>query len=170
MRSPIDKAHLYLQLVDILDTLKGGHSMSHAKELTTQYMRFYRAKRRNSNSILRPITIASHAILKADARLFDREGLVEAVRGELRDFMDRVGSGRADGRFAPGSDWQSREEAMRQFAEYFVGTIFCDTLRADKSALRGKQLNLLKNACEVIYVDATAQEWRDRQATEEEEK
>lgn len=166
----VDKAHLYLQLVDILDTLKGGDSMSHAKELTTQYMRFYRAKRRNSNSILRPITVASHAILAADARLFDREGLVEAVRGELRDFMDRVGSGRADGRFAPGSDWGSREEAMRQFAEYFVGTIFFDTLRADKSALRGKQLNLLKNACEVIYVDATAQEWRDRQATEEEEK
>jgi len=166
----VDKARLYIQLVDILDTLKGGHSMSHAKELTTQYMRFYRAKRRNSNSILRPITIASHAILQADARLFDREGLIEAVRGELRDFMDRVGSGRADGRFAPGSDWQSREEAMRQFAEYFVGTIFCDTLRADKSELRGKQLNLLKNACEVIYVDATAQEWRDRQATEEEEK
>ncbi len=157
----VDKARLYLQLVDILDSLKGGHRMSHAKELTTQYMRFYRAKRRNSNSILRPITIASHAILKADTRLFDREGLVEAVRGELRDFMDRVGTGRADGRYARGSDPASREEAMRGFAEYFVGAIFYDTLRADKSALRGKQLNLLKNACEVIYVDATAQEWQN---------
>ena len=160
-----DKARLYLQLVDILDALKGGHSMSHAKELTTLYMRFYRAERRNSNSILRPISIAAQAILKADARLFDREGLVEAVRGELRDFMDRVGTGRADGRYPRGSDPVSREEAMREFAEYFVGTIFYDTLRADKSALRGKQLNLLKNACEVIYVDAVAQEWRDRQAT-----
>lgn len=158
----VDKAHLYLQLMNILDTLKGGNSMSHAKELTTQYMRFYRAKRRNSNSILRPITIASNAILKADTRLFDREGLVEAVRGELRGFMDHVGSGKADGRFAPGSDWQNREEAMRQFAEYFVGAVFYDTLRADKSALRGKQLNLLKNACEVIYVDAAAQEWQNR--------
>lgn len=157
----VDKAHLYLQLVDILDTLKETHSMSHAKELTTQYMRFYRARRRNSNSILRPITIASHAILKADARLFDREGLVEAVRGELRDFMDRVGTGRADGRYARGSDSTSREEAMRRFADYFVGTVFYDTLRADKSALRGKQLNLLKNACEVIYIDASAQEWHD---------
>jgi CRISPR-associated protein Csc3 len=158
----VDKARLYLQLVDILDTLKGGNSMSHAKELTTQYMRFYRAKRRNSNSILRPITIASNAILKADSRLFDREGLVEAVRGELRDFMDRVGTGRADGRYARGSDVSSREEAMRGFAEYFVGVIFFDKLRADKSALRGKQLNLLKNACEVIYVDATAQEWQNQ--------
>lgn len=162
-----DKARLYLQLVDILDALKGGHSMSHAKELTTRYMRFYRAERRNSNSILRPITIASHAILKADTRLFDREGVVEAVRGELRDFMDRVGTGRADGRYPRGSDVAGREEALREFAEYFVGTIFYDTLRADKAALRGKQLNLLKNACEVVYVDATAQEWRDRQTPEE---
>jgi CRISPR-associated protein Csc3 len=58
---------------------------------------------------------------------------------------------------------------MRQFAAYFVGDIFHDTLRGDKSALRGKQLNLLKNACEAIYRDAAAQEWRDRQEAEEEE-
>ncbi len=165
---PADKAHIYLQLVEILTSLKGGQTMSHARTLTTQYMQFYRAKRRNSNSILRPISIAAQAILEADPRLFDREGLVEAVYGELRDFMDRVGSGRADGRFAPGSDWQSREVAMRQFAAYFVGDIFYDTLRGDKSALRGKQLNLLKNACEAIYRDAAAQEWRDKQEAEEE--
>ena len=92
---------------------------------------------------------------------------MEAVRGELRDFMDRVGTGRADGRYAPGSDAANREAAIRLFAEYFVSTIFYDTLRADKSALRGKQLNLLKNACEVLYVDASAQEWRERQANAE---
>ena len=38
----VDKAHLYLQLVNILDTAKGADSMSHARELTTLYMRFYR--------------------------------------------------------------------------------------------------------------------------------
>jgi len=163
------KAHLYLQFVSILTTLKGGDSMSHARTLTEQYMQFYRARRYNSNSILRPISIAAQAILEADPRLFDREGLVEAVRGELRDFMDRVGSRRADGRYAPGSDWESREAAMRRFAEYFVGDIFYDTLRGDKSALRGKQLNLLKNACEVLYRDAAAQEWREKQEADDEE-
>lgn len=141
--------------------------MSQARTLTELYMRFYRAKRYNSNSILRPVSIAARAILAADPRLFDREGLVEVVRGELCVFMDRVGSGRADGRYAPGSDRDSREAAMRQFAEYFVGDIFCGTLRTDKSALRGKQLNLLKNACEVIYRDAVAKEWQARQGGEE---
>jgi CRISPR-associated protein Csc3 len=166
---PADKAHVYLQFVSILTTLKGGDSMSHARTLTEQYMQFYRARRRNSNSILRPISIAAQAILEADPRLFDREGLVEAVRGELRDFMDRVGSGRADGHYAPGSTWETREAGMHRFAEYFVGDIFYDTLRGDKSALRGKQLNLLKNACEVLYRDAAAQEWREKQEADDEE-
>ncbi len=124
----VNKAQLYMQLVDVLDSLRGGNSMSHARELTGLYMRFYRAKRYNSNSILRPIAVAADTILKADPRLFDCEGLVEAVRGELRDFMDRVGSGRADGLRAPGSDTQSREAAMRQFAGYFVNTVFYSTL------------------------------------------
>ncbi|MBM4459099.1 MAG: type I-D CRISPR-associated protein Cas10d/Csc3 [Chloroflexi bacterium] len=163
-----DKARLYLQLVDILDALKGGYSMSHAKELTTRYMRFYRAKRPyNSNRILRPVTIAAQAILDANMSLFgdlDREGVVEAVRGKLHAFMERLDTPHAEGYPVPNCKGECREEAIRQFAEYFVGTIFYDTLRADKAALRGKQLNLLKNACEVIYVDATAQEWRDRQA------
>ncbi len=166
---PTDRAHQYLQFVSILAALKGGNSMSHARTLTTQYMRFYRAQRRNSNSILRPISIAAQAILEADPRLFDREGLTEAVYGELYDFMARVGSGRADGRYAPGSNRESREAAMRQFAEYSVCTLFHDTLRGDKSALRGKQLNLLKNACEVIYRDAAAEEWNNRQGEGSEE-
>jgi len=166
---PADKAHVYLQFVSILTTLKGGDSMSHARTLTEQYMQFYRARRRNSNSILRPISIAAQAILEADPRLFDREGLVEAVRGELRDFMDRVGSGRADGHYAPGSTWETREASLHRFAEYFVGDIFYDTLRGDKSALRGKQLNLLKNACEVLYRDAVAHEWSKKPAGDEEQ-
>jgi CRISPR-associated protein Csc3 len=156
---PSAKAHVYLQLASILTTLGGGESMSRARTLTELYMQFYRAKKRNSNSILRPIQIASRTILDADPRLFDREGLVEAVRGNLSAFMERVANGRADGRFAPGSDHESREAAMSKFVEYFVGDIFYDALHADQAALRGKQLNLIKNACEVIYRDAKRQEY-----------
>ncbi|MBN1887856.1 MAG: type I-D CRISPR-associated protein Cas10d/Csc3 [Thermoflexales bacterium] len=166
---PLDKARLYVQFASILTDLIGGDSMSYAQVLTERYMQFYRAKRRNSNSILRPISIAAQAILDADPRLFDREGLIEVVRGELGDFITRVGSGRADGRYPAGSTWESREAALRQFAEYFVGDIFHDILRGDKSALRGKQLNLLKNACEVIYRDAAAQEWREKKEEDEED-
>jgi CRISPR-associated protein Csc3 len=134
--------------------------MSHARKLVDVYRQFYRARRLNSNSILRPLSVAARAVLSADRRLFDREGLTEAVRGELRAFMERVQTGSADGIFPRGSARDSREAAMREFAEYFVGRIFYETFHEDVAALRGKQLNLLKNAVEVLYRDASA---RDRQ-------
>ena len=159
-----DKAHLYLQLAGIFDQLKGRDSMSYARDLTTRYMRFYRQGRSNSNSILRPIMIAAEAVLESDPRLFDQDGLVEVVRGRLADFMERVGSHRADGRYAPGSTHESRAAAIDSFSRYFVSTIFCDALHGERAALRGQQLNLLKSACEVIYRDLAAKEWQDRRA------
>ena len=140
--------------------------MSHARTFVDLYRQFYRARRQNSNNILRPLSVAANAILSADRRLFDREGLLEVVRGELRAFLERVQTDRADGMLPPGSTRESREEAMSQFATFFVNTIFYDTLRSDVAALRGRQLNLLKSACEVLYRDATARDWHERQAIE----
>ena len=131
--------------------------MSYARELTTLYRQFYHARRSNSNSILRPISIAARTVLDADPRLFGREGLVEAVYGELHSYVERGQKERLF-YFPKGSNHESRDQAMRGFADYFVSQIFYETLRGDKSALRGKQLNLLKSACEVIYRDADARE------------
>lgn len=130
--------------------------MSHAKSLTMLYRKFYRARRYNANSVLRPISLASKTILDADTRLFGPEGLVEAVFGELHSYITR-GSRESLFYFPKGSNREEREQAMHEFADYFVNVVFYDTLRGDKSALRGRQLNLLKSACEVIYRDAEAQ-------------
>jgi len=103
--------------------------------------------------------------------------LTEAVRGELTAFMERVRNNRADGRPSPRQMDESpeqaarrRDEAMQRFAEYFVGTIFYDTFRGDVAALRGRQLNLLRSACEVLYQDAAARDRQDRQAMEEQKR
>ncbi len=160
---PRDRAQLYLQYIQVLDALhapEGGVNMTHAQQLTKLYRQFYRHKRRNSNSILRPISIASKAILNADPRLFDTaESLVEVANAEVRSFMERVGKGSADGSFAPGSNWESRETAIQQFAHYFAQTIYWDIFAHDPSALGGKQLNLLKNACELVYVNEERREY-----------
>lgn len=151
---PVNKARQYL---DYFTYLKGENDMSHARHLTETYLKFYRSKRYNSNSILRPISIAASTILDADERLFDRDGLVEAVYGELYSYIDRAGrEGLAY--YPKGSDRESREEAMKEFADYFVNDLFYETLQGDKSALRGKQLNLIKSACEVIYRDEVARQ------------
>ena len=158
---PAAKASLYLQYEQLIEKGK-DHDMSHARTLTQLYRRFYRSSYPlNSNGILRPITVVAKVLMSADRRLFDRDGLVEVVYGEIAGFVDRVASRRADG-YVPRIERDGKKlvdtEAIREFASYFVNTIFFDTLRGDISALRGKQLNLLKNACEVLYRDLDGQE------------
>jgi CRISPR-associated protein Csc3 len=98
--------------------------------------------------------------------MFEQEGLVEVVYGALRSFIERAY--RETLAFPPkGSTRESQESAMREFAAYFVNQVFYITFRGDRSALRGKQLNLLKNACEVIYLDEAARDRATREATEE---
>lgn len=136
--------------------------MSYARQLTELYRRFYRAERiSKSNAILRPISIAADAILTANPQLFgvddnDASPLIEVVRGKLHSFIENVSLGRADGRLPKGSNRESREAAILEFSTFFVETIFQQALGGNHAALRGKQLNLLKNACEVLYID----EWR----------
>ncbi|MBI1800747.1 MAG: type I-D CRISPR-associated protein Cas10d/Csc3, partial [Chloroflexi bacterium] len=161
---PADKARLYQDYVHILDNLKGGDSMSHARELTRLYRGFYRAEGFKSNAILKPIQTAAETILRANPLLFDREGLQEAVEGELNGLVGRVLSDRAEGRLPAGSTSESRIAAVRQFTRYFLNDVFYSALRGDTAALRGKQLNLLKNACEAIYLNLDAEERATRKS------
>jgi CRISPR-associated protein Csc3 len=150
--------------------------MSHASTLVELSRQFYRARGFSSNSILRPLSVVARALLTADRRLFDRDGLVEVAHGELQAFMDRVRNQQADGFLSPRRAEESpqeaaqrREEYMRQFVEYFVGTIFHDALRGDAAALRGRQLNLLKNTYETLYRVAAAHDRRQEQSSEDAE-
>jgi CRISPR-associated protein Csc3 len=174
---PSHKTQRYLGYQALLERTtskdKGEKEMSHARTLTELYRRFYRARSHASSAaILRPLTVAANAVLAADRRLYgDAEGLVEIVHGELAGFVDRVASRRAEG-YVPRVeiDGQKRidQAAVRQFAAYFVNDLFYTALRGDVSALRGRQLNLLKNACEVLYRDLQQQDWAERTAAEEE--
>jgi CRISPR-associated protein Csc3 len=163
---PIGKAHLYLSYAEDYLADERRNPMSHARELTTLYRRFYRARRYNSNSILRPLHIAAGTLLTADRRLFDSpEALTELVFGELRR---RVSKLQSDGLafFPRGSTWEERESAMRQFTDYLVNQVYLGAMKGDPSALRGKQLNMLGSACEAIYRDESAKDWAERQEVE----
>lgn len=134
--------------------------MSHARQLTALYRQFYRVRPGSwaAFNVLRPLSLAADVVLKADPSLFgDEEALIEAVYGELRARIEGAGDQRQF-QYPKGSTVASREQAMRAFAEYFVKEVFMGSLRGDRSALRGKQLNLLKNACEALYIQAQNQE------------
>lgn len=149
----------YLQFVQYLGD---DFMMNHARELTQLYRQFYRAKRWNSNSILQPVTKTARAILEADTRLFATpEALADAAFGTLNAFIERAYKEQLA--FPPrGSTRELQQAAMHAFVDYFVHEIFFGVFRGDKSALRGKQLNLLKNACEAIYIDEAAKDKADR--------
>lgn len=165
---PAGKAALYVDLVKRY--LKDGSKrMSHPHELVRLYRQFYRHKgKANANSVLRPLSEAAGVILDANLRLFaDDQALVTAVRGRLEKFIENVGRGTADGTVPV---WLYGKEQVREglaaavdaFARYFVLTIYADVFRRDRAALAGKQLNLLKNACESIYMAEQRREWRER--------
>jgi CRISPR-associated protein Csc3 len=164
---PVSKIRQYLTYVT--NYLDGGKEMSHARELTKLYRRFYRASRSSlsAHNVLRPLSLAARAVLDADPRLFgSREALVEAVYGELHGRVHGASERRLF-YFPRGSSAAGRERAMRAFAEYFITQVFQGALRGDKSALRGKQLNLLRNACEVVYHELEARERAEARAAEE---
>ncbi|NJN18910.1 MAG: type I-D CRISPR-associated protein Cas10d/Csc3 [Oscillochloris sp.] len=174
-RIPAGKAAIYVDLVEHY-LPNGRTAMSHARELVLRYRKFYRHKsgRLNSNSIVRPVSEAAKALLSADMRLFhDVESLLEVVRSRLEQFVERVGSGKADGT-VPGWLYPEKERrgaeiqaAIEDFARYFVETIYRDVFKQDRAALAGKQLNLLKNACESVYMAEQRREWRERNEVEE---
>ena len=150
--------------------------MSHARMLVELSRQFYRPRGFSSNSILRPLSVVARALLTADRRLFDRDGMAEVAHGELQAFMERVKNRQADGLLSPRHAEESpqeaakrREEYMRRFVEYFVQTIFYETLRGDVAALRGRQLNLLKNTYETLYRDTAARDRRQEEALEDSE-
>ena len=155
---PTKKVTEYLQYVTYL----GDNPMvSHARQLTQLYRKFYRAKRWKSNNILRPISIAAETVLKADVRLFSSDdALIETVYGALHASLER-----SDRESLPyfSIKGENADVARHEFVEYFVNEVFRKALRGDKSALRGKQLNLLKNACEVIYLDEAAKDKAERE-------
>lgn len=174
------KAKLYLRWFEYItmQPYEGGTSMGervlglhHAEKLVTLYRQFYRHPKgkRNSNTILKPISIAAAAMLDADSRLFSSDSaLVTVVRGRLQRFIDDVEEGRgAEGNVPRWIGKDERQIAMKQFAEYWVESIYRGAFDGDLAAFRGKQLNLLKGACEVLYLDAQAADWEARQQDDE---
>lgn len=156
----------YLSYALLLADEKGKEHMTTARTLVEGYRGFYRADNfKNSNSVLRPINVVADALLNAaalPALREDDEALYEIAYGELYKFMDRVSKGLADGRFPKGVTVAERDAAMRAFCRLFVDELYVKTFNRDVAALRGKPINLVKNACEGIYRELQYAEWAER--------
>lgn len=143
--------------------------MTHAQELTRLYRQFYRVSSFRPNAILRPLTVAAKAILDADPLAYaEPQALIELVHGELHKMLQRIENNQIDGYFPKGSTRESRDEAIAAFSTYLVHDVYVHAYGEDRSAFRGRQINLLKNACEVIYLAEQRREKQERTAHGEE--
>jgi CRISPR-associated protein Csc3 len=149
-----DKIRRYIDYADSLFNPQGDPSMSHARELVAMYRQFYMVNepfKASSYTLLRPIDIVADTVLRADPQLFDSpEALIELACGELKN--------RFDSSEAKAFIKINKETApvMAQFCTKFVNDIFYGIFQGDVAALRGKQLNLLRSACEFIYLDESS--------------
>ncbi|MFP4440697.1 MAG: type I-D CRISPR-associated protein Cas10d/Csc3 [Chloroflexaceae bacterium] len=158
------KAALYLDLFTYLAP-GGDPAMTHAQELTRRYRQFYRVNSFRSNAILRPLSVAAKAMLDADPYAYaEAPALIELIHGELHKMLQRIESNQIDGYFPKGSTRESRDEAIAAFSAYLVNDVYVKAYGEDRSAFRGRQLNLLKNACEVIYLAEQRREKQERAA------
>ncbi|MCC7448447.1 MAG: type I-D CRISPR-associated protein Cas10d/Csc3, partial [Anaerolineae bacterium] len=157
-----DQARRYIAYAELFAKVSsnGGNEMHRAKELVRLYSQFYWVKRpfqASSYTLLRPLDIVADTLLNADRRLFDdEESLIDVTRGQLHDRME---SSETNAIFIRN---RASEELMREFCTFFVHDIFLGVYKGDVAALRGKQLNLLRSACEVIYLDEVRRKWAAR--------
>ncbi|MEG4317580.1 MULTISPECIES: type I-D CRISPR-associated protein Cas10d/Csc3 [unclassified Microcoleus] len=145
-------------------------SLNHPVNLTGLYRKFYKADKRynpKANSVLKPIDIAAKVILDAHPSFegdvilptileeypsFQSKALIAAVTGEICKLMDRVHAKNANGRWVFNAQQRDQErEAIVEFSRYFVEEVFDKSFTGDRACLAGRQINLIRDACEFIY-------------------
>ncbi|NJM08203.1 hypothetical protein HC891_21510 [Candidatus Gracilibacteria bacterium] len=89
---------------------------------------------------------------------------MEVVQGRLEKFIENVDRGNADGTIPKWIAFETRQASLESFSRYIVEQIYRQTFGGNRAALAGKQLNLLKNACEAIYRAEQRREWRERES------
>lgn len=133
--------------------VNGESPLNHPQKLTELYRKFYRAKQRynpKANAVLKPIDVAAEVLLKADTSVFQGEVLVMVVAAEIFKLMDRVRNSRAEG-FTQIRDREAERQAILEFARYFVEDVFEQAFAGDRARLSGRQLNLIRDTCELLY-------------------
>jgi len=160
-----DQVHRYVQYAETVFNPQEDKLMSHAKDLVEIYRNFYIVRkpyRASTYTLMRPIDIVADTLLNVNPDLFyDRDSLVEVARGQLRD---RLASSETNAIVMKGA---AAEGYMRQFCEKLIDDVFIGVFHGDVAALRGKQLNLLRSACETYYLDKYREELLSRKQADQ---
>jgi len=159
--APVEKIKLYVDFYHCFDP--EGKEMNQLRELTRLYRRFYRAKSQYAkpNAVLKPIDEAADVILKIDKALVpDDQALTDVVAARIAKLMTNVRRRTAegkptltliDGKWKPALTSEEERQAVYEFAQFFVKTLFRETFKGDRARLAGAQLNLIRDTCDFLY-------------------
>jgi len=119
-----------------------------------------------SHSILKPVDIVAKAIIISPIDI-ESVDLQWQIRGELKNWLDRVRNRQATGRaLFWGKDISEKEIGVLQdFVQFFYTEVFLNYCQGERGILRSR-LNRFKDGCEAYY---TAQRAAQRQGTAEPE-
>jgi CRISPR-associated protein Csc3 len=115
------------------------------------YTRFYRGGY-NSHSILKPVDIVAKAIINSPHDI-DDDDLLWQMRGELKNWLDRVRSRQAKGYAVfRGKDINEKEEPLiEDFVNTFYHEVFVEYCQKERGLLRSR-INRFKDGCEAYYI------------------
>lgn len=153
---------IYKEMLDLEDDL--GY-IQHCVDHFTVFYRGYK----KSHTILRPVDIASKAIINSPLDV-DREDLLWQIQGQMQSWLDRVRDHQAEGRaMFWGRDKTEKEPpAVRAFVAYFYDEVFTKYCQGERGILRSR-INAFKDGCEAYYRYWLSQQGDSQEAEQEQE-
>jgi CRISPR-associated protein Csc3 len=151
--------HIFTQILEA-DVSKIEHCVKN-------YITFYHGSYQ-SHSILKPVDIVAKAIITSPLSI-EEEDLLWQIRGELKNWLDRVRSRQATGwAMFYGRDIPEKEApAIETFVRGFYQEVFLEYCQGERGLLRSR-INRFKDGCEAYYIDQLRLKKIQEQETEEE--
>lgn len=136
--------HIYTTLLE--------ENLGKIEQCVDLYTVFYRGGYK-SHSILKPVDIVARAIIKSPTNI-EPDDLLWQIRGEIKNWLDRVRDGHAEGwAVIPRKEIDEKQApAIEQFVRYFYEDVFLNYCQGERGELRSR-LNRFKDGCEAYYVD-----------------
>jgi CRISPR-associated protein Csc3 len=163
-------AELYIHIYkNVLKDVLEADTMGRIEHCVNNYTVFYRGGYQ-SHSILKPVDIVAKAIINSSLDI-DPDDLLLQVRGELKNWLDRVRSHQANG-YAMfwGKDIDTKEaKAVEEFVHGFYDEVFISYCRGERGVLRS-HINRFKDGCEAYYIQQrTARRIQEQEQPQEPE-
>lgn len=124
--------------------------LSKTEHCVDAYATFYRGSYQ-SHSILKPVDIVAKAMIVSPLGIEEAD-LLWQIRGEIKNWLDRVRSRQATGwAVYRGKDIDTVEaEAIRNFVAIFYKEVFMEYCQGERGLLRNR-INRFKDGCEAYY-------------------